>query len=352
MATVRDRMRRISSIVSVAAAGLTMGLVACGSDSETGSVAGGSWGDVVAAAEDEGTLNVYTVSPPLQIERMTEAFNEAYPDIKVNMTLGSGELVARVESEMQGGAVGGDVFLFSDPTFFTKHTDDILRLQGPNVEKWPAEAWKEDGKAPIPTQYPWTVFVWNTEIFPEGFKTWDDLLSPEVKGRLGVLDYVSPALVTTADWMQKELGEDYFADMSKLSPKRYNSAVVMGQAVASGEVGVAYLSTPSIVQGLEADGAPVESATPEAGFALEWGGGALKAAENPNAALVFMDWLLSPEGQEAVNGDGLGASALPDVPGAVDLGDSWEVFDPTTVTPESTDDYQDFITKYFGGVSS
>jgi len=348
MVTVRNRRRLIGLI---GAAALSLPLAACGGGGEPATVADGDWEAVVTAAESEGVVNVYTVSPPEQIERMTAAFNEAYPDITVNMTLGSGELAARVESEIQSGASGGDVFLFSDPTFFNRNAENIIELQGPNVEAWPDDAWAEDGKAAIPTRYPWSMFVWNTNVFPDGFASWEDLLDDDVSGKIGVLDYVSPAMITTTDWMVEELGEDYFGDLSELSPKRYNSAVVMGQAVASGEIGVAYLSTPSIVKGLVDDGAPVESAIPDAGFALQWGGGVLEAAANPNAALVFMDWLLSPEGQEAVNGDELGQSLLPDVPGTLDLGEEWEVFDPTTVTEESTNEYRDFINRYFGGSS-
>jgi iron(III) transport system substrate-binding protein len=352
---VRGRRRPFGWLVSVAAVSLVV--AACGSsdetETETDTAATGdrSWEQVVAAAEEEGAVNVYTVSPPLQLERMKAGFEEAYPDITVNMTLGSGDLLARVESELQSGASGADAFLFSDPTFFEKHSADLLELPGPNAEDWPADFWVEEGKSIIPTRYPWTMFVWNTQAFPDGFETWEDLTAREVNGKLGVLDYVSPAMITTTNWMVGELGEGYFADLGGLSPKRYNSAVTMGQSVASGELGVAYLSTPSIVRGLQDEGAPVESAIPETGFALQWGGAALKIAENPNAAQVFMDWIMSPEGQEAVNGEGLGQSALPDIPGAVELPEGWEVFDPSTVTPQATEEYRTFITEHFGGVA-
>ncbi|QCX26506.1 ABC transporter substrate-binding protein [Nocardioides jishulii] len=323
------------------------GLAACGGSEDAATLVDGPWEDVVAAAEDEGRVNLYSVAPPIQNDALVEAFKKAHPGIEVSVTRGAGELPGRVEQEIRSKSDGADVFIYTDPDLFGDLSDDLLEVDGPHVDGWADDFWAVEDKAIIPTKYPWTMFVWNTKTFPQGFKTWDDLLKPEVKGKLATRSDLTTSMAATYDFMEKELGEEFMSDLGDQRPKFYTSAVPMGQAVASGEAGVTMISTPSIVADLKAQKAPVEFGFPEPGFSIMWGAAALETSKRPNAARVFLDFVMSEEGQEAINGDGFGASGREDVKGALDLSEGWTFFDSAPYTPEVMNDSQAKFDKYF-----
>lgn len=237
---------------------------------------------------------------------------------------------------MQSGTDGADVFLYSDPSFFVKHADKSLDVDGPNAEGWRDDYWASKGKAIIPTKYPWTTLIWNTDTFPKGFKTWDDMLDPKVKGKIGVYKTATTSNCSTLNWMEGEMGADYVTALGKQEGRYYPSTVPLIQAVASGEVGVTILGAPVTVKDLIASGAPVDFAYPDPGFALMWGGAAFAHSKRPNAARVFMDFIMSPAGQEAINGDGLGTAGRDNVPGALPELEGWTMFDATACSnPEA-----------------
>jgi len=335
---------------SLAAVAVTLSLTAlaaCGGGSgDSAEVVDGPWEDVVAAAEDEATVNLYTVAPPLQNDLIVKAFNEKYPDIKVNVTRGAGELPGRFQSEVKAKADGADVFIYSDPAFFDDISDDLLEVDGPSVEGWSDDFWAAEDKAIIPTKYPTTILMWNTKTFPEGFKTWDDLLESKVNGKLATRNDLTASMAGIFDWMEQELGSDYLAKFGKQKAKYYTSAVPMGQAVASGEAGVTNITVPSIAEDLKAQGAPVEYAVPEPAFGIMWGAGVPETSRRPNAARVLLDFLMSPEGQEAINGNGLGVAGREGVEGTLD-GTNIDFFDSTKYTPEKMNEMQAKVDKYF-----
>jgi iron(III) transport system substrate-binding protein len=345
--TMKHKNTKVGAGMLLALALTALSACGGGGGDEAAEVVDGPWEDVVAAAEDEGRVNLYSVAPPIQNDRLVEAFKEAHPDIDVSVTRGAGELPGRVESEIQSGADGADVFLYSDPAFFSDIVDDLLEVDGPNVEGWADDYWQEEGKAIIPTKYPWTMLVWNTRTFPDGFTSWDQLLDPSVKGKVALRNDVTASMAATYEFMERELGEDYMTGLGAQQPKYYTSAVPMGQAVASGEAGVTPISTPSIVRDLQDQGAPVEFAFPEPGFAIMWGGGALASSKRPNAARVFMDFIMSEEGQTAINGEEFGAAGR-EIEGDLDLA-GWEFFDSEKYTPEKMQEMQATFDKYFGG---
>jgi iron(III) transport system substrate-binding protein len=287
----------------------------------------------VAKANDEGGLVVYTTVPEAQEDRMVEAFNERYPDLKVTVVRGAGELPERIGAEARSGSDGADVFTFSDPAWFDKNEKDTIELGGTNVEAWPDEFWQVDNKAALSSMAPFGMIVWNTEKFPEGFETWEDLLAPEVKGQIGTRSDLTAAYAGFIDFMNEKLGDDYVGKLAAQKPKFYTSAVPMVQAVASGEIGVTNLSVPIIVSSLQDSGAPIEAVVPEPGYGIAFASGVLKNAHRPNAACLYVDFILSEEGQEAYNGDGLGASALDGIEGALST-DGLNIFESERYTPE------------------
>lgn len=348
-------MARISwarRAVGVVVASLAVSsMAACGTSSAgTGSSGGavaGSWQAVVTAAEHEGTVNFFSVMPDVQNNRLAKAFAQKYPNIPVSVRRGAGELPSAVEAQIQSGSDGADVFLYSDPAWFAHHDKDLMSVDGPSLQGWGTSNWVVDKKAIIPSAYPYSMIVWNTNQFPNGFKTWNDLLDPSVKGKVGLRSDVTTSLAGYLDFQQTEFGAGYLKQMGQQKPKFYPSVVPMTQSVASGEIGVTNASTPSVVKELKDKGAPIESLIPTPSYWIQWGAAALEKTKRPNASRVFLDFMMSAEGQAAINGDGFGAAGRDGVPGAI-APQSATMFASEKYTPAVIADFKTKFTEWFG----
>ena len=77
-----------------------------------GYAADADWSAVEAAAKKSGKLMLYLNLPPPGDEGVVAAFQEAYPDIKVEMVrLGSGAMMQRFSAETAAGACPADALM-------------------------------------------------------------------------------------------------------------------------------------------------------------------------------------------------------------------------------------------------
>lgn len=339
-----------TSIITVA---LAMSLSACvgvsAKDVPRETSSSPQWQSVLDGAYEEGTVSVYNAASEVQNDRMMEAWEERYPQIDLNFTRGGSELPARVGAELGSGTKGADVFMWSDPTWFEDNQDKIADLgSAPSAEEWDEDYWAVEDKAVIATRLPWTMIVWNTDKFPAGFETYEDLLAPEVTGQLGSRSQVTPSIAGYLDFMETEYGDEYMKDLAAQKPKFYTSVVPLMQAVASGEVGVANVGLPATVLDLQKVGAPIDFTYINPGFAFEHAAGALRGTENPNAAKLFLNWFMSMEGQQAYNGDGLGGTGREDVDGAINVDTGYTLLDSAKYTPEKISHWEAKFHGWFG----
>lgn len=299
----------------------------------------GSWDEIVAKAKEEGRVNFYSVMPPAQNDALIAAFREDYPEITVVVVRGAGELPGRIAAEQQSGADGADVFSYADTGWFVQQKDALLALQGPHDDDFPAESWVVDGAAANLSYSPLGFLVWNTARLPEGMDSWDDLLDPALQGRVGTREGMTSTLAGYLEFISTELGEDYLEKFGQQQPRFYPSTVPLTQAVASGEILAANSGNIATIQQLVAQGAPISYAFPQPSYANPQAAAVLGSSKRPNAALVFMDFALSPEGQAAINGNHLGASPRPGIEGGLDLA-NFKILDPTKYPPEVREEWQ------------
>ena len=311
--------------MGLAAVAATFALGACSpgqatpTQDESAAGTGSAWGDVEARASSQGTVRIYTTLVPAVNDSVTEAFNEQYPNISLEFVRGTAtELSARLDAEIASGSDGADVIVDLNPLWFEANVDNFTSLDElPAAEGWPDDGWLEDGLVPMVVISTQAMITWNTDIFPDGFADWPDVLDSDVDGRLGIYENPNENTATYYDWLERLNGDDYLPQLAELSPKFYPSVVPMTQAIASGEIGVSLFNVPSIVKELQEAGAPLDYVVPddtEGGF---FTAGVLDNAKRPDAALLFTDFLMTPEGQEALNGNGFAASVLPDIPGTI-----------------------------------
>ncbi|MBF0673366.1 MAG: extracellular solute-binding protein [Salinibacterium sp.] len=298
---------------AVIAAALTLALVGCSSGGDEPNIPAApqgpvspEWQAVIDAANDEGRVTWYSVSPPAAREALKEAFEAAYPEISVEIRAISGaEMDAALETEHDTGTPGADVvsavnYAWADER---SNADDwFAPITGPSFEHqdWVDSGYIVNGNmvmAPIGL----VVIGWNTQLFPEQITGYEDLLDPRLKG--GALGMIEPYAAVFSDWwsfIEEHHDADFLERMADQDPTFYPSAAVMNESIASGEIAVGGFATAVDLAQLKEDGAPVDFMVPDPAWTAQNLFYVPQSAGNPNAAQVFMDFFASPAGQAAV----------------------------------------------------
>lgn len=253
---------------------------------------------LVAAAQKEGELSVYHAYPALTV--VMAAFTKKY-GIKVKpWRAGSEAVLQRVTTEARGGRFEVDIVQNNAPENEALYREKLVQ------EVWSPYLQDLTPKA-SPAHKSWvgiTLDVWtaayNTDkVKKEDLpKTYQDLLDPKWKNRLGVE-------ANNHAWfgsLLTELGEPQsrklFADIvaaNGMSLRKGHS--LLTTLVASGEVPFALTVYSWNPEQLKQKGAPIEGYLLQPVLAQLSTLAMLKKAPHPNAAALFYDYLLS-EGQE------------------------------------------------------
>jgi iron(III) transport system substrate-binding protein len=144
----------------------------------------------------------------------------------------------------------------------------------------------------------WAI-AYNTELVKNPPRSWWDLTKPEYgDGQIGQVIALSGGTTWTRIMFERQvLGEDYWAKQAATKPRLYPSGAPLSDALVRGEIAIAPVIY-HIMYPKKRDGAPVELFFPPEGVPIvPYATGIPKTAAHPNAARLYLDWLLSPEGQ-------------------------------------------------------
>lgn len=323
-------------VAVVGSAALVVTLAGCGGGSEGSSSVGVeeaaqySGGDrqefLEKCAKDEGQVSVYSAQQTDLWQPLKEGFEKKYPGIKVTTTRRtSAETAETLSKEAQAKVNKADV-----TDVKVEVAESLLDLfqsyDSPELEAYDKDAIGPDNKYVISDQVPYGV-IYNTAKVSDPPKTSEDLLKPQFKGQLAM----STTLLGTqwVGWMEAKYGEDFIKKFGEQDVRTTdaNTDAIIGQ-VAAGEVLVAPGVNLSGLQALkkESPNAPVEWLPIDP----QWTQGALSLlakAPHPCAAMLYIDYELSAEGQ-TINPLYLSARndvPEPDVVNGVDTVDIWGI---------------------------
>jgi iron(III) transport system substrate-binding protein len=275
----------------------------------------------VAAAEQEGTLTFYGSITPAQHEQIIAAFNEIYPNIKVEfLRLSTGELGQRYAAEAEIGQVVADVISLSDPVWFRDAA----------AKGWLTSAADLPSRAEIPDQFSEDMFTtfyvtpyvlgYNTTLVaptdvPDDL---DDLLDPKWKGLVLMID---PAVSSSqVAWMQMVVEDKGIQYLEQLKDNlEFTPSGVPGiQQVGAGAAAFLLATPASNVLDQQNEGAPVQFVyiPPITGQVGSMGVSA--DAPHPNAAKVFANFLLTEPAQAVLAQSGTPVLAGVDGPFPLD----------------------------------
>lgn len=131
-------------------------------------------------------------------------------------------------------------------------------------------------------------------------KNFDDLLKPALKGKIGISAEEIGTRVIGA--MLKAKGEGFVKRLADQDIKQYAlPALGLNELIASGEVPLTFTAVDSNVRLAAARGAPVAWLP---GDLVPTNAGSLAAlayTQHPHAALLFIDFIIGPEGQKLLS---------------------------------------------------
>ena len=282
------------------------------------------WDKTLRAAEAEGQLTLYGCC--YEYDRVIEGFKKKYPKIKVATVLGSGnQLAVRILAERRGEKFIPDVVSAGANTLHDAlYKAQLLEPIKPALilpEVLDTSKWFEGEHRYIDPEKRYIfAFVANSQsgqiIYnikqanSAEFKSYWDLLIPKWKGKIASLDPTSFGMGATLQFFyyQPELGPPFlkklYGDMQVVLSRdprqmtdwlsagkfslciRCNAGSEVGKAVQQ-KLPIAYLDTEDWKEGGSSSAAGGTLALPT-------------RAPHPNAAKIFINWLLSRDGQMAL----------------------------------------------------
>ena len=286
------------------------------------------WDQVVAAAKNEGSLVIYGNMDPKTISEMQQGFANKY-GIKLEIMAGkSAELIARLQREQAAGIKAADVFIMGGATAVLdmKPNGLIAPLEPylilPEVKDpkaWPGGKIRflDKAKTIIPLNSGWTTYVAvNTNLIKEGdIKSYKDLLLPKWKGKIALYDpWIAGAAAGWATLLLTDVyglegGKDYLRQFAATNPMGIRDVRLQVEWVARGKYPIGVGVQHAEVSQFKQSGAPININRFVEGGNLNPGSSCLEVSPNPshpNAATLYINWLLTREGQMA-NSRGTGA---------------------------------------------
>lgn len=254
---------------------------------------------VVAAALKEGAVTIYTANQLDSEQQLAKKFNKKFPGIKIEIVRAPGSrLIARVDAEMASGKLSADIVEFSDSGLAKNYEKLFADYTPPNATKYPAELRSISTKLWPKTAWGY-VLAYNKALVRKPPTKWSDLSQAGFKDKLGWIPAGAGGTTwTLAMFQRQQLGDGEWKALAKKKPTMYPSDAPLLAAVIRGEVRVAPLKTNSIIPSMKG-GAPIGIIYPTDGVPITASAAGISAtAPHPNAARLYLDWILSDEGQE------------------------------------------------------
>jgi iron(III) transport system substrate-binding protein len=256
---------------------------------------------LIDGAKKEGALVWYMSASIEDAQAILLAFNKKYPFLKTDFfRAGSARLFNRITNEARAGKV-----LFDLVAVRGLETHQLVKaglLQpyvSPESAAYPA-GFKDSKGYWVDYFDSYNVIGYNTQLVAreQAPKSWEDLLDPKWKGKIALdEENFSWYGAMTQKW-GKEKTQRYMRALAKQDIQLRNGQTLIAQLMAAGEFSVAMVLAHRIEK-MKEQGAPVAWVTTldPVTVSLHPIGIAAKAP-HPNAAKLFVDFILSKDGQQ------------------------------------------------------
>ncbi len=253
----------------------------------------------IARAKQEGSVVLYTSLAPTESRPLSEAFEKKY-GIKVELWRAlSDKVVQRVVAEAQARRYSVDVVETNGPEMEMLAREHLLaESHSPYAADLPAAAIPQHRRW-MPDRMNYFVVGYNTQKVKRSEipATYEGFLDPRWKGRIGIEATDVEWMATLVKIWGDEKGLDYFRKLAAMRPDMRKGHILLAELVAAGEVPVGLTMYNSNIESLKRKGAPIDFVAVQPVAARPQGIGVAKNAPHPDAAILFADFVLSPQGQ-------------------------------------------------------
>ena len=296
-------------------------------------------------ARKEGSVVLYTSLAPTESGPLGQAF-EKKTGVKVEIfrTI-SEKIVQRAVTEARARRFAFDVVETNGPEMEIMAREKVFsEFYSPYLADLPARAIPAHRQW-IPDRVNFFVVAFNTakvkrEEIP---KNYSGFIDPRWKGRLGIEATDAEWMATLVKLWGEPAGMDYFRKLAEMKPDVRKSHVLLAELIAAGEIAVGLTVYNSNAESLKRRGAPIDWLPVEPVVGRPQGIAVARNAPHPNAALLFADFVLSPEGQGLLNSMGR-------VPVSTKVKTELNRFEYTMVDPATVLDEQERWNKLWEGL--
>src|SRR6266566_5492790 len=251
-----------------------------------------------AGAKREGGLLLYTTGT--QIKPLIDRFEAKYPYLRVELARASSADTARkVLEEYRAGFEKVDAFELASPGLVLPRDEGILQpFRSPELAAFAAEA-VEPGRHWVVVRESYTGIGFNTKLLPSerAPKTYLDLLDAQWRGKMAI----SGVSTTSVNWvgtMLIALGPEFVRKLGTQNIRVYNlTGRALANLMTAGEVALSPTIYNSHVAASVEKGAPLGWFAPGPVPVTDSGVAIARKAPHPHAAILFMDFLMSKNGQ-------------------------------------------------------
>jgi iron(III) transport system substrate-binding protein len=261
----------------------------------------------VGAADDktlelgkkEGRVSFYTTMGADECRMLVDAFQAKHPSIRVEMTrLGSEKLLQRIITESRAAShlfdavsnSGMEIYLLAKMGLLARHTT-------PEFSSFMADA-KDPAGQWVDMYSNLRMIGYNTRLVPKEKipQRYEDLLEPGWKGQIGFPEGQYSWFATMLKIMGEERGKKFFSGLARQELNYRGAQVLIAQMISAGEFNAGFTYDTQILR-FKNRGAPIDVA-PMPFVTKNIHPLALSArAPHSNAGKVFIDYVLSREGQ-------------------------------------------------------
>ena len=273
---------------------------------------------LVEQARKEQQVVVYSTMTVADGKALATAFERKFGVRVVHWRSGAERIVNRAISEARARRYEADVFETSANRMEMLYRERLLEdFYSPVLRELVPAAFPSHHKQYVANRFALFVMGYNTNLVKadELPSTYEDLLQPRWAGRITIEGTDIQWFAAVAKSMGEQKGLAYFRKLAALKPTIRNSHILIAQLVAAGEVPFFLNAYNNNLETLKLQGAPVDWKPLQPAFGLAASIGLSRYAPRPHAALLFVEFALSKEGQEIVKSvNRVPSSALVDSP--------------------------------------
>ncbi len=263
---------------------------------------------LIAAAKTEGAIAYWdAVVTPETNDELTAAFRKYYglpASFQVKYTLAATlNVVTRVEQEVNSGNVTIDIASLASPPWINSliAKNHIMKYDSPEHANYKRAIDSGLGRAGyfVPVGAYSFIPGWNGDNMDFKGTSWRDVLGAVPPGRISTNDAPNSATgLLSYMGLRQHLGIDFFRELAKMKPRFIVRSEQVAEALVIGQDMMAFGGSAGRFMQSNEKGANLKFLHPKEGIVLLPDGVFITAkAPHPNAAKLWMDFVLSETGQ-------------------------------------------------------